>query len=88
MDSGSAKKGIPERPAAINPWGIGPGAEAGFSGGVEGGKGTVPAKGAKTGSVHFQGEGKVRGDLGSYLGNARLRIEKAKRYPREARKRG
>jgi protein TonB len=55
---------------------------------VEGGKGTVPPKGAKTGSVYFQGEGKGRGDLGSYLGNARMRIEKAKRYPREARRRG
>jgi periplasmic protein TonB len=88
VDSGSAKKGIPGRLATINPWGIGPGAEAGFSGGVEGGKGTVPAKGAKTGRVYFQGEGKGRGNLGSYLGNARMRIEKAKRYPREARRRG
>lgn len=88
VDSGSAKKGIPGRLAAINPWGIGPGAEAGFSGGVEGGKGTVPAKGAKTGSVYFQGESKGRGDLGSYLGSARMKIEKAKRYPREARRRG
>ena len=48
----------------------------------------MPAKGARTGSVNFQGEGKGRGDLGSYLGNARMRIEKAKRYPREARRMG
>jgi TonB family protein len=87
-DSGSAQKGIPGGLAAVNPWGKGAGGEAGFPGGVEGGKGTVPPKGAKTGSVYFKGEGKGRGDLGSYLGNARLRIEKAKRYPREARRRG
>ncbi|MCX5918559.1 MAG: energy transducer TonB [Deltaproteobacteria bacterium] len=87
-DSGSAPKGIPGGLAAVNPWGKGAGGEAGFPGGVEGGKGTVPPKGAKTGSVYFMGEGKGRGDLGSYLGNARMRIEKAKRYPREARRRG
>jgi protein TonB len=87
-DSGSALKGIPGGMAAGNPWGKGAGGEAGFSGALEGGKGTVPAKGAKTGSVYFQGEGIGRGDLGSYLGNARMRIEKAKRYPREARRRG
>jgi len=87
-DSGSAQKGIPGGRAAINPWGKGAGGEAGFPGGVEGGKGTAPAKGAKMGSVFFEGEGKGRGDLGSYLGNARMRIEKAKRYPLEARRRG
>jgi protein TonB len=86
-DSGSAKRGIPGGLAG-NPWGRGEGVEAGFPEGAEGGKGTVPAKGAKTGSVYFQGEGIGRGDLGSYLGNARMRIEKAKRYPREARRRG
>ena len=88
VDSGSAQKGIPGGLAAVNPWGRGPGGEVGFPGGVEGGKGTVPPKGAKTGSVYFQGEGIGRGDLGSYLGNARMKIEKAKRYPREARRRG
>jgi TonB family protein len=88
VDPGSAQKGIPGGLTAVNPWGKGTGDESGYPGGVEGGKGTVPAKGAKTGSVHFQGEGKGRGDLGSYLGNARMRIEKAKRYPREARRMG
>jgi periplasmic protein TonB len=87
-DSGSAQKGIPGGIASVNPWGKGAGGEAGFPGGVEGGKGTVPPKGAKTGGVYFQGKGKGRGDLGSYLGHARMRIEKAKRYPREARRRG
>jgi protein TonB len=87
-ESGSAAKGIPGGLVAATPWGKGAGGEAGFPGGVEGGKGTVPPKGAKTGSVYFQGEGIGRGDLGSYLGNARLKIEKAKRYPREARRRG
>jgi len=87
-DSGSAQKGIPGELALVNPWGRGAGGEAGFPGGVEGGKGTLPPKGAKTGSVYFQGEGKGRADLGSYLGNARMRIEKAKRYPREARRKG
>jgi len=87
-DSGSAPRGIPGGLPAISPWGRGAGDEAGFPGGVESGKGTVPPKGAKTGSVYFQGEGKGRGDLGSYLGNARMRIEKGKRYPREARRRG
>jgi TonB family protein len=87
-ESGSASKGIPGGFVAVNPWGTGAGGETGFPGGAEGGKGTVPPKGAKTGSVYFQGEGIGRGDLGSYLGNARLRIEKAKRYPREARRRG
>lgn len=87
-DSGSAKTGIPGGLAAGIPWGRSAGSDAGFPGGAEGGKGTVPAKGAKTGSVYFQGEGIGRGDLGSYLGNARMRIEKAKRYPREARRRG
>jgi protein TonB len=87
-DSGSSPKGIPGGLAAVNPWVKGAGGEAGFPGGVEGGKGTIPPKGAKTGSVYFQGEGKGREDLGSYLGNARMRIEKAKRYPREARRRG
>jgi protein TonB len=88
VDSGSAQKGIPGGLAPVNPWGTGSGAEPGYPGGVEGGKGTAPPKGAKTGSVYFQGEGIGRGDLGSYLGNARMRIEKAKRYPREARRRG
>lgn len=87
-DSGSAQKGILGGLAEVNPWVKGAGGEAGFPGGVEGGKGTIPPKGAKTGSVYFRGEGKGRGDLGSYLGNARMRIEKAKRYPREARRRG
>lgn len=87
-ESGSAKQGIPGGLAGVNPWGKGSGDDAGYPGGVEGGKGTVPPKGARTGSVYFQGEGIGRGDLGSYLGNARLRIEKAKRYPREARRRG
>jgi protein TonB len=87
-ESGSAAKGIPGGLAAVTPWGKGSGSEAGVPGGVEGGKGTAPPKGAKTGSVYFQGEGIGRGDLGSYLGNARMKIEKAKRYPREARRRG
>lgn len=87
-ESGSAPKGIPGGLAAVSPWGKGARGEPGFPGGVEGGKGTVPPKGAKTGSVYFQGEGKGRVDLGSYLGNARMRIEKAKRYPREARRKG
>jgi protein TonB len=87
-DSESALTGIPGGLAAINPWGKGAGGEAGSPGGVEGGKGKLAPKGAKTGSVYFQGEGKGRGNLSSYLGNARMRIEKAKRYPREARRRG
>jgi protein TonB len=87
-DSGSAPKGISGGLVAVNPWGKGTGVEAGFPGGVEGGKGTVPPKGARTGSVYFQGEGIGRGDLGSYLGHARMRIEKAKQYPREARRKG
>jgi protein TonB len=86
--SGSAQKGIPGGLAAISPWGTGSGAEAGYSAGGEGGKGTVSPRGSRTGSVYFQGEGKGRGDLGSYLGSARMRIEKAKRYPREARRKG
>jgi protein TonB len=86
--SGSAQKGIPGGLAAINPWGTSSGAEAGYSAGGEGGKGTVSPKGSRMGSVYFQGEGKGRGDLGSYLGSARMRIEKAKRYPREARRKG
>jgi TonB family protein len=87
-DSGWSQKGIPGGLAAINPWGEGKGSGAGLPKGVEGGKGTAPPKGAKTGSVYFQGEGIGRGDWGSYLGNARMRIEKAKRYPPEARRRG
>ncbi len=87
-ESGSAKQGIPGGLAGVNLWGKGAGEEMGSPGGVEGGKGTVPPKGARTGSIYFQGPGIGRGDLGSYLGNARLRIEKAKRYPREARRRG
>jgi len=88
VDPGSAQKGIPGGLTAVNPWGKGAGDESSYPGGVEGGKGTVPAKGARTGSVNFQGEGKGRGDLGSYLGKTRMRIEKAKRYPREARRMG
>jgi len=87
-ETGTTPKGIPGGFAELNPWGTGTGGDAGFPGGVEGGKGTVPPKGAKTGSVYFQGEGTGRGDLASYLGNVRLRIEKAKRYPRLARKKG
>jgi TonB family protein len=87
-DSGSTPKGIPGGFALLNPSGKGVGGDAGFAGGVEGGNGKVPPRGATTGSIYFQGEGKGRGDLGSYLGNARMRIEKAKRYPREARRRG
>ena len=87
VDSGSASAGIPGG-LAVNPWGTGSGAEAGYPEGVQGGKGTVPPKGTKTGSVYFKGEGKGRGDLGSYLGHVRMRIEKGKRYPREARRRG
>ena len=87
-DSGSAQKGLLGGLGAENPWGRGTGGEAGFPGGIEGGNGTIPGKGVKTGSVYFQGEGKGSGDLGSYLGNARMRIEKATRYPREARRRG
>jgi TonB family protein len=87
-ESGSAQKGIPGGIASVNPWGKGAGGEAGFPGGVEGGKGIVAPKGAKTGSTYFQGGGKGKGDLGSYLGHARMRIETAKRYPREARRRG
>jgi protein TonB len=87
-EPGTAKQGIPGGPTAVNPWGKGAGDEIGSPGGVEGGKGMVPPKGARTGSFYFQGEGIGRGDLGSYLGNARMRIEKAKRYPREARRRG
>jgi protein TonB len=87
-ESGSAPKGIPGGIVPVNPWGKGSGGEFGYPGGVEGGKGTVPPRGAKTGSVYFQGEGIGIGDLGSYLCNARMKIEKAKRYPREARRRG
>jgi len=87
-ESGTAPEGIPGGLAALSPWGKGTGGDPGFPEGQEGGKGTAPPKGAKTGSVYFQGEGKGKGDLGSYLGNARMRIEKAKRYPREARRKG
>jgi protein TonB len=85
-ESGSASEGVPGGLAAVNAWGRGAGGDDGFPGGTEGGKGTIPPKGAKTGSVYFQGEGKGRRDLGSYLGNARMKIEKAKRYPVEAQK--
>jgi protein TonB len=85
-ESATAQKGILGGLAAVNPWGKGSGAAVGFPGGTEGGKGTVPPKGVQTGSVHFMGEGKA--ELSSYLANARLRIEKAKKYPREARRRG
>jgi protein TonB len=86
--SASAAEGVPGGRAGVSPWGKGIGGEAGFPGGFEGGKGTVPPKGEKTGSVYFQGEGKGGKDLASYLGMARMRIEEAKRYPRQARRKG
>ena len=86
--SGLAEKGIPGGLSAAALPGKGPGGESGVAGGGIGEKGGIPSKGVKTESVYFQGEGKGRGDLSSYLGGARLKIEKAKRYPREARRRG
>jgi TonB family protein len=64
------------------------GGERGVHGVGVGEKKGIPGKGEKTGSIYYQGEGKGGGDLGSYLGNARIKIEKAKQYPREARIKG
>lgn len=83
---GSDPKGIPGGLAATNLLGTGAGGEAGGPGGAYGGKEAALPKGAETASVYFQGAGKE--DLRSYLGQARMKIEKAKRYPREARRRG
>jgi TonB family protein len=62
------------------------------SGGGNAGEGEKPEKGTarvgKSDGSGSQGEGKGRADLGSYLATARMRIEKAKRYPREARRKG
>ena len=62
------------------------------SGGGNAGEGEKPEKGTarvgKSDDSGSQGEGKGRADLGSYLATARMRIEKAKRYPREARRKG
>lgn len=85
---GLAEKGIPGGLPSATFWGKGTGGEGGVAGGRIGEKGAIPGKGVKTGSVYFQSEGKGNGDLGSYLGSARLKIEKAKRYPREACRRG
>jgi TonB family protein len=89
-DPGSAKSGVPEGLDAGSPWrrGTGGEGEAGLPAGVGETKGENPAKGAKTGGVYIEGPGTGRGDLDSYLGYARMKIEKAKRYPREARRRG
>jgi protein TonB len=85
---GLAERGIPGGlPAAALP-GKGAGGEGEVAGSGIGEKGAIPGKGVKTGSVYFEGQGQGEGDLGSYLGQARLRIEKAKRYPREARRKG
>jgi protein TonB len=62
------------------------------SGGGNPGEGEKPEKGparvGKSDGSGSQGEGKGRADLGSYLATARRRIEKAMRYPREARRKG
>jgi protein TonB len=89
-ESGSAEKGIPGGlPLAVFA-GEGAGKEGVGQGSGIGEKGSIPSQGVKMGSVFFHGEGERKGkrDLSSYLGSARLKIERAKRYPREARRRG
>ena len=88
--SGSAEKGIPEGLSLAALGGEGTGGKGGVPGGGMGEEGSIPSQGVKSGSVFFHGQGewKGKGNLSSYLGSARLKIEKAKRYPREARRRG
>jgi len=89
-ESGSAEKGIPGgQPLAVL-GGEGTGAKGEVTGGGIGEEGTTLSQGEKAGKVFFQGQGDGKGkrDLRSYLGSARLKIEKAKKYPREARRRG
>jgi protein TonB len=50
------------------------------------GKGT--ARVGESAGRSSEGEGKGRADLSAYLATVRMRIEKAKRYPREARRKG
>lgn len=89
-DVGSASKGIPGGLAGGSPGGKGSGGEgeAGLPAGVEEAKGKNPVKMAGTAGGFFRGPGSGRGDLDAYLGYARMKIEKAKRYPREARRNG
>jgi protein TonB len=89
-ESGSAEKGVPGGlPLAVFA-GEGAGKEGLGQGSGIGEKGAIPSQGVKTGSALFHGEGERKGkrDLSSYLRSARLKIESAKRYPREARRRG
>ena len=62
------------------------------SGGGNAGEGEKPGKRTarvgESASGSSQGEGKGRADLLSYLASVRMRIEKAKKYPREARRKG
>ena len=50
--------------------------------------GKATARLGESGARSSQGEGKGRADLLSYLATVRMRIEKAKRYPRAARRNG
>lgn len=87
LEGTRADEQVLARNAPTGVWAVNESALGGWSGGGAG-QGEKPGmEAALTGKLNppgLRGEGKGRPNLSSYLATARMRIEQAKRYPREA----